>query len=1053
MGWTWLVGDRDDPGVTLRSSFSEVLLLPKLRAKLVELNRLDDGAEWLDDARVSQAVSQLKRIAAPKLIEANQEAMDLLIGGATVDGLSEVDGGRSKVVKFIDFENPGNNDFLAVNQFRVDVPGTPRHILPDIVLFVNGIPLVVIEAKSPNCTEPFMEAMDQLLRYSNQREHVPEVEGVEKLFWYNAFMVATCWDRARAGTIGALPKHFLDWKDTSPVPSAEVADALGVASLSGQQTLVAGMLRPRHLLDIIYSFIVFKEGGGRTVKVVPRYQQFRAVHAAVTRMLAGDTKAKDGQHDRRGGIVWHTQGSGKSLTMVFLIRKMRTVPELRKFKVVAVTDRRDLEKQLAATAMLTGETILRAKKTDELRTLLAASAPDIVFATIQKMQNREGELEGQDDSSEREEFPVLNESESIVVIIDEAHRSHGSALHANLMRALPNAARIGLTGTPIMMGDKKRTTEIFGDYIDTYTIQQAQADGATVEIVYEGRNVQGAVADGASLDEVFEQVFAEHTDAEREAIKKKWGTRGNVRSANALIDATARDIFMRYVGFILPNGFKGMVVANSRLAAVRYQEALGKARDQLVAELEAVDEAILAASEEEMATKAQYTQFLVRSHKHIDLLRRLEFAAVISGDHNDEPMYREWTDKAKTEDRIERFANKPLVDEERPERQDNLAFLCVKSMLLTGFDAPLLQGLYLDRPLKEAELLQAIARVNRTADNKSVGYVVDYSAIADDLYAALAVYSEEDVAGALVNIREELPILQDRHQRVLQLFHERGIDDIQDDEACVDLLRDEKLRAEFVVKLKEFVTTFDVVMPHPEALRFVGDAKLFGWINQRARNKYRDEQLNLYGVGPKVRQLIDDHIMALGVDPKIPPISILDAGFENHVNAEKSQERMAAEMEHAARHHIQKHMDEDPVRYQALSERLEGILQSYTDDWDALVAKLHDLTGDIRSGRGDNEAGLDDDHAPYYDLLAKTADTNGFNEEQLQAALRDLAIEVVGHVEQEVGHADFWSRGPLQAQLNKWLIEVLDDSRLFEFEAQPPLAEELMNLTRARYRK
>lgn len=397
LGWDeWVAGDLDVPYLTERESFREVLLMERLRAAVRRINLDEDGQPWLDDRRVNQAIGKLERLGTHKLMEANQNATNLLLRGTEVDGDPVLHNGRDQTVKFIDFDHPDQNDFLIVNQFRVDPPGVVDNrgfIVPDVVLFVNGIPLVVIECKSPAATEPMEEGIDQLLRYSNQREWVEETEGAERLFHTNQFMISTWFYEARVGTIGASFEHYLEWKDTSPVPMAEVAADMGVEQLHSQEILAAGMLRPAHLLDIVRNFMLFKQDSGRTIKVVARYQQFRAVHEAIRRLDHGQTRAQHGESDQHGGIIWHTQGSGKSLTMVFLVRKMRTLRDLRRFKVVVVTDRTDLEKQLSDTAVLTGETVRKATGTDDLQDILAEPGADLVFAMIQKYQNRDEDAE------------------------------------------------------------------------------------------------------------------------------------------------------------------------------------------------------------------------------------------------------------------------------------------------------------------------------------------------------------------------------------------------------------------------------------------------------------------------------------------------------------------------------------------------------------------------------------------------------------------------------------------------------------------------------------
>jgi len=602
LGWRHIAGEIDNPGTTGRATFAEVIQTGTLRRQLHALN-LHDGQPWLDDERLTQAISALTRMPGHRLMEANKAATALLVGGLTVEGLPGWDGGRGQTIHYIDWDHPERNDFCVVNQYRVDCPpGFNRgkaFIVPDLVLLVNGIPLVVIECKSPSVPEPLAEAVDQLRRYSNQRKPAGEVadnEGNEALFHTNQLLVATSFDEARVGTVGAGFRHYAAWKTTAPDTEEVVAARLGKARLSEQERLVAGMLTPANLLDLVRHYMLFMDMDGATVKTVCRHQQFRAVTRAIHRLKTGKTRAQDGEHDRRGGIVWHTQGSGKSLTMVFLIRKLRTDALLRRFKVVVVTDRSDLEKQLSATAVMSGEGVERAGSAEGLKKLLRRKGPGLVFGMIQKQRNGDaaGEpgLRGEDlpklTAREPEPLEVLNADESILVLVDEAHRSQAGDLHAALQAGLPNCARIGFTGTPILLGDKKRTHEIFGEFIDRYTIREAEADGAIVPILYEGRTARGAIKDDANLDDLFEDLFRELSADELEALKQKYATRGQIFDAPLLIADKARDMLRHYVTHILPNGFKAQVVAYSRLAVVRYLDAFIAARDELLAEAAAL---------------------------------------------------------------------------------------------------------------------------------------------------------------------------------------------------------------------------------------------------------------------------------------------------------------------------------------------------------------------------------------------------------------------------------------------------------------------------------
>lgn len=1023
LGWRRLPGDTGVPANTGREGFRDALLKDRLRAALRRINPTAGGEEWLDDARLSACVSRLELPASTPLLEANRAVTDFLLNGTTVEGDVGGDAGaKNQTVRYIDFDRPENNDFLVVDQFRVEAVGR-EPVIPDVVLFVNGIPLVVIECKSPAITDPVEAGVDQLLRYCGRREGVRN-EGVEKLFHPNQLLVSTCSTQARFAALGAGREHYLEWKTTSPVPEANVAAALGVDGLTAGQTLAAGMLRPENLLRLLRDFVLFTEVGGSTVKLVPRYQQFRAVNRAIERLATGKTRLEDGDVDRRGGVIWHTQGSGKSLTMVFLIRAMRSTAKLRRFKIVVVTDRADLEEQLSATAALTGEPMKRARSSAHLKELLREPGSGLVFAMIQKVQD------------DADKYPVLDESDESLLLVDEAHRSQSNTLHANLRRALPNAARIGFTGTPLLAAEKKPTEEIFGPFIDRYTIRESEEDEATVPILYEGRTADAAVSDGRSLDELFEDMF-DLSGEELEAVKRKYAAESDVLEAEKLIAAKARDILRHYIQTVLPNGFKAQLVATSRLAVVRYRDALDEALREITGEIEA--------GEGEFARAAR---------PHLETIKSLRFAAVISGRGDDPPEYAEWTDATKQRDRIARF-KRPLAGEDPEEsgdKADGLAFLCVKSMLLTGFDAPTEQVLYLDRKMRGHELLQAIARVNRTAPGKTHGLVVDYYGVARHLEEALDMYAGEDRADAgraMKSLADELPRLEARHLRARAPFEDHGLD-IHDFQPCLDLLRDTSVRADFSVRLGQFLESLEVVLPRPEALPFVPDAKTLGFLNRSAANLYRDSQLSIFGAGAKVRDLIDAHITANGVDPKVPPVSILDAHFYEAVASRGSDRAKASEMEHAARHHIEQRMNEDPAHYRKLSERLEGILDRLEDNWGDLLEELRRLTEEIRAGRPADDSGLDPEtQKPFLGLLIE--DPAGESLDLPADRLEELALRAVELVDLLRGRIcvrDFWRNDYRQSNLRNEVHLFLDDNDLVPFERQAAVADEVVDLAR-----
>lgn len=1062
MGWQAQAGSKDDPGLTGRTSFREVIQEATLRQRLRAINPGPDGQPWLDDARLSEAVSALTRHGQRGLMEANQTVTNLLLKGITVEGLPGWDGGRGQTIRYIEWSDPSANIFTITNQFRVDCP--PGHdvgkgfIIPDIVLLVNGIPLVVVEAKSPGIPEPLAEAVKQLRRYHNARKAVLEVEeneGAPALFASVQLLIATSFDEARVGCIGAGIGHYGQWKAVvgpdGTGSEAEVAASLGKFGLSEQERLVAGVLPPAHLLDILRHFLLFMQVGGQTIKTVCRYQQYRAVTRALERLRTGKTRLQDGEHDRRGGIVWHTQGSGKSLTMVFMIRKMRTDLELRKFKVIMVTDRRDLQRQLSETASLSGDVLELATNAGSLKKLARRKGPGLVFATIQKYRTDEDVAE----VTKGPAFEVANEDETILVVVDEAHRTQAGDLHANLLAALPNCARIGFTGTPIIMGEKKRTTQIFGEFIDRYTIKEAEADGATVPVLYEGRTAEGAVKDGATLDGLFEDMFRDRSEEELEAIREKYATKGNILEAPALIAEKARDMLRHYVTNILPNGYKAQVVAYSRTAVVRYQGAFLEARDQLLADATALSDHEKNMADEVLCTKPPRLQALVQAWRFREILGSIEFAAIMSEGNNDDGSWKQWTEGSAQEARIKRF-KKPLFHPD-PTKTGPLAFLIVKSMLLTGFDAPIEGVMYLDRSIREAELLQAVARVNRTGHGKTCGIVVDYFGVAHHLKAALAAYSNEDIEGALVSLNDQIPVLRDRHVRVADIFRRAGLDDLSDDEACLYVLATEKTRAEFSVKLKDFLKSLEIILPRPEALPFVADAKRMAYIYARARNRYRDIVVIGSDVGAKVRKLIDDHVISLGIDPKIPPVQLTDADFENQIGRASGSRAKASEMEHAIRSHISKNLETDPVRFKQMSERLNQILASFGHQWEQIVEQLQAIIDELRSEADPGSTEPSDVPAMYLPFLRTALEAFGADESTSEVhlqAIHGMTLDVVDRIRHEV-HANrsLWNSFKMadQENLRSEIFEIILDKQMAGFSVADAerLADQLLQQAKA----
>lgn len=528
------------------------VLIARLERALRRLN------PWLSGDALRRAVRAVSQVEAANLMEANEKAYVALTYGVAVE--VEENGRRmSRTVRYFDFDDPANNEFVVTRQYRV--AGQRKVIKPDVVVFVNGVPLAIIECKPPTLGEEWrFEATEQLERYQELDEKWRQ-QGAPQLFHTVQAVIAACGQAACYGTVGTPGRAYLEWKTPYPLTDGNLAELLG-RTPTPQDVLLAGLLRPANLLDLLRNFVVFEPEGGRIVKKIARYQQFRAVNQAIDRVrTAPDPK-------RRGGIIWHTQGSGKSLTMLWLAVKLRRLAELENPIIVVVTDRRDLDRQISGTFQRCGfPNPIQARSVRHLRELLTSGPGQTVTTTVQKFQDATA-YEGP-----RRLDGVLTDATNVFVMVDEAHRTQYKNLAANMRRALPNACFFGFTGTPIDKRDRS-TPRTFGDYIDRYTILQAVEDGATVPIFYESRLPEVHISGGQTLDQVFERVFADYTQEEREAIKRRYATELAIAGAPRRIEMICLDIIRHYEEHIRPNGFKAQIVAATRDIAVTYKETL-----------------------------------------------------------------------------------------------------------------------------------------------------------------------------------------------------------------------------------------------------------------------------------------------------------------------------------------------------------------------------------------------------------------------------------------------------------------------------------------------
>ena len=893
LGWTYvprdaLAAERDDE--------RGVLLKDRLRAVLLRLN------QWMTEEQADRVIFELEHVDATGMAR-NQRVHEYLTYGMplTVD---TPQGRDTRTVRFFDFDHPdgGLNEFVVTTQFRVrrgnergGMEDDERMVIPDLVLFVNGIPLVVMEAKSPSLLDVWKsQAVRQLRRY---QEAGPEWHGAgaPELFHYNLLCVAHCGAAAAYAAVGAPENAYFEWKSVLPYSEDEVRRRFEVEP-QGQAQLIVGLLAPATLLDVLRDYVVYEPERGRLAKKLPRYQQYRAVRAAVERLLSGV------KPEERGGVVWHTQGSGKSLTMLWLATKMRREPRLANATIVVVTDRTQLDRQIANTFERCGfpapermdrsrpepperRERRRRERPDrtsplDLQTVLREGVGRTVMTTIQKFEEALTTPNG--------ELDVLNPSENVLVMVDEAHRTQYGVLGGRMSKALPRAALIGFTGTPIEKSFKHSTIGRFGPLIDCYTIPQSVADGATVPIYYEARLPELAIEGPETLDRLFEAMFGEEPPEVQTQIRRRYANKETVAGAARRIEMIALDIADHFKAKLRPNGFKAQVVAPSRAAALRYAERLNS--------------------------------FGVRAYP------------IITAASNDGPEFR-----AARELDQEQTINAFVDPEGEPE------VLVVVDMLLTGFDAPVEQALYLDRPMREHGLLQAIARVNRRFSHdqdgvpteKEYGLVVDYHGVSRDLEEALSTFDWADVQDTMREMDEDpASVIEAAAVRAESHFKGR---DLGDTWACVavfapDATTDGNYKADlferFNADYRQFSRLMDRFLPDQRALPYVDRLARLTEIRAYARAQFLRENADVdwTEIGAKVKRLVDERIGA-EVRTLMKPVSILDSDFDQKVAGLPHDEARASIMEHAIRAQIHERLAENPVFFERLSAQLSRIIQ------------------------------------------------------------------------------------------------------------------------------
>ncbi len=980
--------ERSDP------NYRDVVLESRLRQALARLN------PTLPPEALEDAYRKLARADAPSLVERNRAVHRMLVDGVTVEYRRRGGSIAAAQARVIDFDVPDNNDWVAVNQFTVAEGQHTRR--PDVVLFVNGLPLAVIELKNPadeNAT--IWSAFQQLQTYQAQ---------IPALFATNAALVVSDGVQARIGTLGAGKEWFKPWRTISGQ-----GDAPG--NVSELQVVLEGVFDKRRFLDLVRYFIVFEDlGGGKLVKKMAGYHQFHAVNVAVEETLRAAKEAATNQiaetpgrydagvqpggdpGDRRVGVVWHTQGSGKSLTMAFYAGRVILHPAMANPTIVVLTDRNDLDDQLFGTFArcrdLLRQPPVQAADRADLRAKLSVASGGVVFTTIQKFFPEE----------KGDHHPVLSERHNIVVIADEAHRSQydfidGFARH--MRDALPNASFIGFTGTPIEKTDAN-TRAVFGDYISVYDIQRAVTDGATVPIYYESRLAKLEIEESQrpTIDADFE-VATEGEEVERkERLKSKWAQLEALVGSENRIKLIARDLVEHFESRLATMDGKAMVVVMSRRIAVELYQAI----------------------------------VALRPEWHHDDDDQGALKVIMTGSASD-PL--EWQAHIRNKPRREALAQRFR------DPADPFKIVIVRDMWLTGFDAPSLHTMYLDKPMRGHGLMQAIARVNRVFKDKPGGLVVDYLGLADELKKALAVYTEAGGTGQTALDQDEAVALMLEKYEVCQgLFHgfdysKRLTGTAQDRVSLLPAAQEHILAQEdgknrLLRAVTELSQAFALAVPHEESLRIRDDVAFFQAVRAVLAKGASGEQRSREDLDHAIRQIISkavvsgevvDIFAAAGL--KRPDISILSDEFLVEVRG-MPQRNLAVELlQKLLKGEIRLRSKRNVVLARSFAELLERSVRKYQNraiETAQVIEELIQLAKDMReAGARGEELGLSDDELAFYDAL----ETNDSAVKVLgDETLKTIARELVETVRRNVT-IDWTVRENVRAQLRVYVKRIL----------------------------
>ena len=1003
--------------------------------------RVKGQAHAFSDANIGEAIDRLVNEPLQSLIVTNERIYELLTLGTSLT--QTIDGDRkSYALHYIDWQHPEHNVFHVTEEFSVERQGSHQTRRPDLVLFVNGIPLVIIECKRPDLDlqgeKAVAEAVSQMLRNQDEGE-------IPQLFAYSQLLLALSGNDALYATT-ATPKKFwalwreegdheaavqalinrpladnvqdalYGWREYAPSIRQHFA-ALGERLPTTQDRLLYALLRPYRALELVYQYIVF-DGG---IKKIARYQQYFAIGATIDRVAH-----RNAQGTRTGGVIWHTTGSGKSLTMVMLAKAIALHPSIPNPRVVLVTDRVDLDEQLWGTFKACGKSVARAEDGNHLVRLVNGNLAkgerraDIITTVINKF-----------DQLARQK--VADAGSNIFVLVDESHRSQYGTMHAKMQQVFPNACFIGFTGTPLTKAEKS-TAKKFGDFIHKYPMRQAVADQAVVPLLYEGRIVEQNV-DKDQLERWFERTTRHLSDEQKADLKRRMSSSEAINATEQRIKEIAYNIVEHYIKNWRGTGFKAQLASASKRIGLKYLRYLKAEGIQVALVVSPPD---TREGHEEVGEEAPEVQVF----------------------------WKQMMDRYGSEETYNREVVASFG------RADGIEILIVVDKLLTGFDEPRNTVLYIDKPLKEHTLLQAIARVNRLFERKDFGHIIDYRGVlgelneAMNLYDALAEYDAEDIAGTMADVGAEIARLPQLHSDLWAVF--TGVANPNDREALERHLEPEDRRQRFYEALTDFAQTLRVALssvtfyettPEARIQHYKDDLRFFHQLRQSVKVRFA-EAVDYRDYEEKVRKLLDEHIRATGTSVITELVNVFDAEkFDAEVEKLGSPTAKADTILNRMKRTITERLDEDPALYRRFSELVEETIQAYRQgriDQLEYLSRAEAALSALRQGQrgGAPEQLKRYRHASaYYGALRDPLAGYGLSDERIaDIAIVQEAIIEAGKITDWAGNLDVQKR--IKRQLDHQLGEIEREAGVeFDLDQLDVLIDQVLEIAKARDRR